>query len=678
MNSIIIWFILKCIAFILAVLIAIITYRNKNKIIMWISIIAAVVALVLALLVNNVPIPTIHRESDHSAIIISTNESMQIEYKIATDTYSDDDWVEYKEPLTLEKSAIIYARAKTLWFTSPETSRVAYLLDNGLVYFSDVEKPRESVLSISATYNYKEPENGQAGNHYAGYEIKKEDISVTGITVEGEEKEITNFSYSPRSLAKNINTVKVEYAITDETSLVSNLNVIGDSPKLIKLSAKYTGDNVYLDSVLDSNDFSVKGIYEDGTQKDITGYSVSPVEVKEGKNKITISKDNLSCVVEVYAVDRDTISENEVEPNNEISTANDIDTNIKYSGTLKDEDDEDYYKIFLREKGKIIIKLTHPKLDDNGDFWVASLLSQNKEPIVELTSSGKNVETVSSPARVAQGVYYLKVSKYYYSDEKYTISAVFETEDDSYEDEPNDDLSSNAMSISLDKEYTGNLTAKDDVDYYKFSLSEKRKVWIDFSHQKTSINNPLWTVSLLGDAEGSIIEFEASGENASIVSNCARLPAGNYYFKVKSYYWSDIDYSFCVNSQKEGDEAESENNNDYGTATKLALNTSIIGNIQSEKDVDFYRIEIKNTASINVSFSHNQFDSRNTYWKLDLYSENSSSAIQNDEKQTTLEVQGDTANSVSSYWSSLTAGVYYLKVYKNYYCNDDYTITISN
>lgn len=678
MNSIIIRFILEGIAFILASSLAIINYRKKNKKIMWISIVAAAVALALALLTNNVSSPTIHRESDHSAIIITTDEPMDIEYRIATDTYSDNDWVKYEEPVTLEKSAIIYARAKTLWFTSPETSRVAYLLDNGLVYFSDVEKPRESVLSINATYNYKDPENGQAGNHYNGYEIKKEDIAVTGITVDGEEKEITNFSYSPRFLSENTNTIKVEYVITDETSLVSNLNVNGDSPQLIKLIAKYTGDNVYLDTVLDSNDFSVKGIYEDGTQKDITGFSVSPTEVKEGKNKITISKDGLSSIVELSAINRETITENEVEPNNEIRSANDIDVNVKYSGNLKNEDDEDYYRIYLKEKGKIILKLTHPKLDDDGAFWKASLLSQGDDPIVELTSSGKNVETLSSPARVASGVYYIKVEKYYYSDEKYTISAIFESEDDSYEDEPNDDLSSEAMSISLDKKYTGNLTTRDDVDYYKFSLSEKRKVWIDFSHQKTSTNNTLWVVSLLGDSEGSIIEFDSTGENANLTSNRVRLPAGNYYIKVKAYSWSDIDYSFCVNTKKEDSVTENEDNNDYGTATKIDINSSVTGNIQSEDDVDFYKFEIKNTSSITVTFSHNQFDSSNTYWRLDLYSAKSSNALKNSEERTTLEIQGDSSNKLSSQWSSLPAGTYYIKVYKYNYCNDDYTITLTN
>lgn len=679
MNSIIFKLICEAIIFIAAIVTAIISYSKDKKLITVFAVITGIAAFASSFIINDVPKPHINREADYSAIVLSVDEPLDIEYRISTNGDSSNEWIKYDGPFMLDKSAIIYARAKTLWYTSEEEYRAVYLSDNGLVYFGSAEEPSDTILSINATYNFKDPVvNGHAGNHYDGYEIKKEDIKVTGITISGEEKDIKNFSYSPRTLNLGKNTIKVEYSIADDMSISSILYVNANTPELIKLSSKYIGGTVYLDTELDSTNFSVKGTYEDGTQKDITGFSISPNEVKEGKNTITIAKDGLSDKVEINAIDRETITEYEAEYNDDISNANDIDVNIKYTGSLSDEDDVDYYRLYVRQKGSIFIKITHPKIDDSDTFWKVSLLSQEENSILELESTGKNVETTSSKARLSAGVYYIKVSKYYYSNEKYTISTLFEEEDDSYESEPNDDLNNEAMIIELDKKYTGNLTTEDDIDYYKFTLNEKRKVWIDFSHQKTSTRDTLWSLSLLGDSEGSILSLNSTGENANITSDGVRLPAGNYYLKIKNYYWSDMDYSFCINSKKEGDDFETEENNDYGTATKISINSNITGNVQSEDDVDFYRFDLKNCASINISFSHEQFDSRDTYWCYQLYSAKSSEALKNDGDDTTVYIKGDSSNTISNNWSSLKSGTYFIKVYKYYYCNNDYTISLSD
>lgn len=677
MNSVILKLGLESIVLIATIVSAIINYRRDKKGLMLVSILIAAATFGSSFIINDVPKPHIDRQADYSAVVLSVDGSFPIEYKISTDETSGDEWIKYEKPFKLKKSGMIYARAKTLWYKSEIEYRAVYLSENGLVFFSSAEEPSDSISTISAKYAYKDPVDGKAGNHYEGYEIKKADIQVTGLNLRGDEVELQDFSYSPKTLKSGKNTINVEYSIADDLTISCNLYVNADKPALIKLTAKYTGKNVFLGTKLDSNSFIVKGTYEDGTQKEITGFSVSSDELKAGKNQIMISKDGLSDTVELTAIDRETITENEIEPNNDLKKANDIDVNVKYSGTIIENDDVDYYRIYLNEKGKIALKLTHPKIDDDKVFWRVSLFSQEENEIIGLNASGKNVDTISSSARVPAGVYYIKVSKDYHSTEKYTISVAFETEDDSYEDEPNDNLSSQAMNIQLDKTYTGNLTTTQDVDYYTFSLSEKRKIWINYSHQKTSTTNTLWDVSLSGDSAGTILEFESTGENANITSRSVRLPPGNYYMKVSAYSWSDIDYSFCINSRKEGAETENEDNNDYGSATKIELGSSITGNIQSERDVDFYRIDIKSTRSISISFAHNQIDSGSSFWCLELYSDKSSNAIKNTENRSTLYIQGDDPNLISSQWSSLPAGIYYIKVYKNNYCNDDYTITIS-
>lgn len=681
MNSVILKFIIGCVIFVTAIIVAIVEHHpdnKKEKILFVGAIIVAITTFVLLFFDNDVPAPYIDREADYSAIILSTDEPMDIEYRISTNGEFSDEWIKYEKPFKLERNAIIYARASTLWFTSEQVFRDVYVAQNDLVYFSSVEEPGDTIVSINADYNYRDTADGETGNHYIGYEIKKSDLKVVGVDLNGNEKEITDFAYSPKVLKSGKNDIEVKYSIASDVSVDTHLYINGDIPAMVKLNVNYIGGNLYLDDALDSTNFSVKGTYEDGTVKEITGYSISPTKVTEGKNKITITKDGLSDVIEITAIDRETITENESEPNDEIRNANDIEVNVKYSGILKDSDDADYYKLRLDKKGKIIIKLTHPKLDEDGVFWVVSLLSQEEDTRVELSSSGRNVETTSSPVRLSPGIYYVKVSNYNHSIEKYTMTMLFDEEDESYENEPNDDLNSQAMVISSDKKYTGNLTNEDDVDYYKFSLNEKRKVWIDFSHEKTNEDHTLWNISLFGDSDGSLLNVDSTGDNAKIISDSIRLPAGNYYIRISDYYWSDLDYTFCICSQQEGEGTEDEDNGDYGLATLIALNSSIVGNIQSEDDVDFYRFDLQSDTSVKVTFSHNLIDNGNTFWRFELYSMDSGDAIANNENYTTIDISGDSAESISSKWKSLQAGTYYLKVYGYYYNNDDYKITLSN
>lgn len=398
--------------------------------------------------------------------------------------------------------------------------------------------------------------------------------------------------------------------------------------------------------------------------------------MQEGENTVTILKDGVSLDVEVNAVNKWSITGKEIEPNDEIQNANEIDVNVKYSGNLKDENDVDYYRLRIEKKGKLVIKLTHAKLDDDGDIWVVSLMDQQEDTRVELRSNGKNAETTSSPVRVAAGIYYIKVSDDYYSDEEYSLTALFKEEDDSFETEPNDDLNSQAMPIHLNKKYIGNLTNNQDFDYYKFSIDKKKKIWIDFSHGKISDSNWYWEISLFDDSDGTLLGFYSKGEDGKLTSDCVRLPAGNYYLKINSYDWSDLDYKFCIHAEQEGKDTENENNNDYDTATSINIGTQMIGNIQSNEDVDFYKFNLSNKSTIKISFSHEQRDDSGYFWSIELHSEESSGEIRNNEDQAAIYVEGNSSKTISSTWKSLPKGKYYIIIRGYDYDNSDYTLKV--
>ena len=170
---------------------------------------------------------------------------------------------------------------------------------------------------------------------------------------------------------------------------------------------------------------TVKGTYEDGTEKEVTGYALSETKIKQGKNKIVVTKDGLSVEVIINAVDKDSITEEEKENNDDINTANDIETNVRYTGRLQEEGDVDYNKIQLEKKGKIVLRFKHAKIDSGYTYWQVYLLGMDETEKTGMDVTGEQSESVSSAVRVVPGTYYVRVTSNSYSDEKYILTVEF-------------------------------------------------------------------------------------------------------------------------------------------------------------------------------------------------------------------------------------------------------------
>lgn len=640
------------------------------------DIIVAVVSFLITLFAIHLPEPEIGRADDYSVLEISAEKLLTIEYKVQMD--GENTWKRYKEPLTLEHSAVVKARTRLFILSSGVIEKDVFVEENGLISFGGADSPKETLKSIKAEYTYREPQGSTAGNHYVGCELSKEDILVTGVDLRGNIQNVTDFTFSPEILDAGRNDIQVTYELAKGKTLTTHLYINGTAPKLLSISARYNGRTLFAGSELTNDDFEVLGKYEDGIEQSLSSYAMSISKVKLGKNEITITKDGLSTSLEVEAVDRDSITENEKEPNNDISTSNDIEANVKYTGCLRNEDDVDYYKLVLDKKGKIVLHFKHPKIDYGSELWRVRLLGDDESEKINMSVSGAEVESVSNAIRVTPGTYYIKIECGNFSAEKYTFIVDFHSEGKYYETEPNDDSASQANAIKINKTYTGNLSDGGDQDFFKFVLKEKRKVRLKFSHAKTDYNSILWRVALLGDSEGELTAIESTGQNAHMYSDYVRLPAGIYYVRITSFdNWIDSDYKVIVEANKESDQTENEENDDYGSATSISLGSSIKGNIQSSEDIDFYKIVLNRKTNLKVQFSHDLIDNTNLFWNVMLYSEDSGEGLKNDDEQSSWGISGTSQNNVST-WSRLSAGTYYMKISSNWdYTNIDYTLRAS-
>lgn len=645
----------------------------------WIHIISgiavAVVTFFIAITKVELEPPQIIRAEDYSAIILTSGKWYHIKYQIGEG--KKEKWLTYEEPFTVDHNTVIRAKTCILNFDSKEVYRDVYVEENGLMDFGGADVPRESLKKLKAAYIYKEPANGQAGNYYTGCEISPKDIQVTGTDLDGNSVTVTEFSYTPQILSNGKNNIEVSYALSNGKNVTTHFWVEAQKPQLLSIRAKYKCSTLFAGTELSVENMDVTGIYEDGTQKKLTGFSLSATKIKAGTNVLKITKDDVSTEISLNAVEKDSITEKEIEPNDDISTANDIETNVKYTGMLREEGDVDYYKIRLNKKGKITLRFRHPKIDSEYIYWNVYLMGMDETEKTRMDVSGEESECISNGIRVASGVYYVKIASNSFSDEKYVLTVEFQEEGDEYETEPNDDLTQ-AMAIKTNKAYTGNLQNSYDVDCYSFSLQEKRKVRLQFSHAKMNSDYDFWKVALLGESDGSLTEIHSNGLTAKQNSDYVRLPAGNYYVRISSNSWSAMDYSFKVVAEEENMKTENEENDDFGSATLISLGKSIVGNIQSDNDVDFYRFVLEKRTNVKLTFTHDPIDNYYTFWVVTLYSEESGGGLLNDNGDTNVGITGDSSKNISQTWNSLPAGTYYIRVTDSSYNNDDYKLMVSS
>lgn len=658
------------------------TLKEKKGLYFGTGIVTAVVTMIIGFYAVDLNEPNILRKDDYSAIVLEADKGLTIEYKIGKGEKAE--WKKYKKSFHLEHNNTVVARTRLGLYQSKETEKEVFVEENGLNDFGGADRPIESLKSLKAEYIYRDPKDGKAGNYYAGYEMTKDDIQVKGTDLNGKIQEVSDFTYSPGILEKGKNDIEISYELASGKAITTHLFIEATEPKLLSLSAKYKGGTLFAGTELSNDNLEIKGKYEDGTEKEITGYSLPETTMKLGKNTIIITKDGISIELELDAVAKDSITENEKEPNDDINMANNIETNVRYSGNLKDEDDVDYYKIQIEKKGKIVLNFKHPKIDKDYELWNVCLQGTDESKKINMNVTGEAADIISNTIRVAPGTYYVRISQYSseYSSEKYTFVVNFDEEGEYYETEPNDDLATQAMKIKANKTYVGNICDSEDSDYYKFTLKEKRKVCLKFTHAKLSEDNTLWQVELLGDEEGKLTGIDSTGQTAKLCSDYVRLPAGTYYIRIAPYgsQWSDIDYGISVITNKEKGRTENEDNDDYGSATRISLGTAVKGNIQSEDDVDFYKIVLKKRTNIKITFSHEPVNSDYTFWTVRLYSEDSSGSISDNEENEAIYINGDSAKNVSSNWRSLPAGTYYVKIegYGSEYWNDDYKLKVSS
>ncbi len=233
---------------------------------------------------------------------------------------------------------------------------------------------------------------------------------------------------------------------------------------------------------------------------------------------------------------------------NDISTACAVEFDTLYKGQIASNDDKDMYSFSIAESGKVTLninaycyRLNYILYDENGD----TIWSRDN---VEWDSNSKQSQRTYTLDLVA-GKYYFGVLKN--STGNYDFKMTYKPANESFKENQTtkyNDLSS-ASEISLGKEYNGQIAINDTKDYYKFTISVPKKIYMNFSGELKRFNYHIYDVNG-NEIFGKTYEYN-SVTNTFNATDSLDLAAGTYYLMCfdHDYYKAKGTYTFCITDE---------------------------------------------------------------------------------------------------------------------------------
>ncbi|MGN0735337.1 MAG: hypothetical protein ACI4LP_05890 [Anaerovoracaceae bacterium] len=171
---------------------------------------------------------------------------------------------------------------------------------------------------------------------------------------------------------------------------------------------------------------------------------------------------------------------------------------------------------------------------------------------------------------------------------------------------------SSANAIASGQIYEGNFSGKsDDVtsednDYYKLSLDEPGIISINLINTCNRNNNvpfELYRADENNNKKLIISETAKTREFGDKIKNSynVRVPEGDYFIKVESNWKESAEYTLKADYHTESSDLyEQEFNNSSRTANLIKSKVKYTGNLNDDKDVDWYKVELENEGTINA------------------------------------------------------------------------------
>ena len=358
-------------------------------------------------------------------------------------------------------------------------------------------------------------------------------------------------------------------------------------------------------------------------------------------------------------------SSHEIEKNDTRTTANDLSSGQRLEGQLWWTSDMDYYRVSIDGPSAISVDFDAPTNSSYYDYFTVSLLDASGSVLASKVT-GKDV-TFEAGVDTAGDYFLLVEDAEYLTTDPYTISISVDKSTDAIDEIETEENGTfiTADTLDMGSAIKGQLGSSDDIDYFKFNITQASTFGLVFDAPTNSPNNNYFTASIL-DSSGNFLSSHQFG--ADTVFSTALASAGTYYVQVSgSYLYDDGQYSLLGSLTAGTNSHEIEKNDTRTTANDLSSGQRLEGQLWWTSDMDYYRVSIDGPSAISVDFDAPTNSSYYDYFTVSLLDASGSVlASKVTGKDVTFEAGVD------------TAGDYFLLVEDaEYLTTDPYTISIS-
>ncbi len=241
--------------------------------------------------------------------------------------------------------------------------------------------------------------------------------------------------------------------------------------------------------------------------------------------------------------------------------------------------------------------------------------------------------------------------------------------------------------IPVNVPYVDNLNSQDEVDVFRFSITEPGSLQVRFEfHIEGKYDVEIFLITtdkgLVSLQRMSYSTYAQSVTGRYIDEGYKiRVPKGDYCVKVRRTdfgNYSSENYILTVKYTAEpGNDYEKEFNNEAKNATLISTNAPCTGNLSDSDDIDYYYVKLPAPGSLQIKFEYYP-SGEYSVEVFELDSLNNLSSIQKSDFYSS-------SATVTGMYTQLgnklrvPAGDYYIKVSRpalRDYCNDDYVLTI--
>ncbi|WP_167505946.1 S8 family peptidase [Desulfosediminicola flagellatus] len=312
----------------------------------------------------------------------------------------------------------------------------------------------------------------------------------------------------------------------------------------------------------------------------------------------------------------------ETEPNGTLLQADNIEIDQTISGQIMSEYDQDWYIVDVNQPQVVTIQFI-PEAT-SFDCWVVSVRDPNGQLLAVSNVGDGDLFDVHLPSVGIYSIHVARDSDSYHWKGQYNLTIVSHESSSapSVEIEPNNTRYESSP-LELNVTISGQLMSSSDYDWYEFEIARAGVVELEVSPQENEYR--AWRASVYNESGSLVGNFNL--EISTTTLDVFLPTAGKYYVKVEDYdRYSNGQYYLKVKLYDEQSEPniEREPNNEFSSSTPIELSNDISGQIVSDRDSDWYVLELEQPLDGIVKFTPK---SGNAYWQMRIWNEDSTVLI---------------------------------------------------